>query len=46
MQSGDFRGLKVSEAAKLATREWKALPASEKKVCCCRFLADSGADII
>ena len=33
MQTGDFRGLKVSEAAKLIGREWKGLSASEKKVC-------------
>lgn len=31
MQSGDFRGLKVAEAAKLIGREWKGLSASEKK---------------
>ncbi|CAD6589214.1 MAG: hypothetical protein ASARMPRED_003967 [Alectoria sarmentosa] len=30
-QSGDLRGLKVGEAAKLTAREWKALSASEKK---------------
>ncbi|KAL6717837.1 hypothetical protein ACLMJK_003922 [Lecanora helva] len=29
--TGDFKGLKASEAAKLASREWKALSASEKK---------------
>ncbi|KAL9133851.1 MAG: hypothetical protein Q9175_004971 [Cornicularia normoerica] len=30
-RSGDLRGLKVSEATKLAGREWKGLSASEKK---------------
>ncbi|MCJ1459933.1 hypothetical protein MMC28_010312 [Mycoblastus sanguinarius] len=29
--SGDFRGLKLPEAARLVAREWKALSASEKK---------------
>lgn len=38
MQSGDYRGLKLGEAAKLVGREWKALSASEKKVCRSRFL--------
>lgn len=32
-QSGDLRGLKVPEAAKLIGREWRGLSASEKKVC-------------
>ena len=31
--SGDFKGLKSVEAAKLAGREWKALSAAEKQVC-------------
>jgi len=35
--SGDFKGLKAPEAAKLAGREWKALSASEKKVSKTRF---------
>ena len=30
--SGDFKGLKAKEAARLAGREWKGLSASEKKV--------------
>ena len=30
--SGDFKGLKATEAAKLAGREWRALSAAEKKV--------------
>ncbi len=30
--TGDFKGLKAPEAARLAGREWKALSASEKKV--------------
>lgn len=30
--SGDFKGVKAIEAAKLAGREWRALSASEKKV--------------
>lgn len=46
MQSGDFRGLKVAEAAKLIGREWKGLSASEKKVCRSRFRFGSGADIL
>ncbi|KAL2051931.1 hypothetical protein ABVK25_007846 [Lepraria finkii] len=29
--SGDFKGLKAKEAARLAGREWKGLSASEKK---------------
>ena len=44
-QSGDLRGLKATEAAKLVGREWKALTASEKKVCLSRLQADSDADI-
>lgn len=44
-QSGDLRGLKVGEAAKLTAREWKALSASEKKVCRCTFGVGSGADV-
>lgn len=31
-ESGDFKGLKLAEAAKLAGREYQALSASEKKV--------------
>ncbi|KAL9071314.1 MAG: hypothetical protein Q9161_004330 [Pseudevernia consocians] len=31
MQSGDLRGLKVAEAAKLLGREWKSLQPHEKK---------------
>ncbi len=31
--SGDFKGIKNSEAAKLISKEWKALSAGEKKVC-------------
>ena len=30
--SGDFKGLKVSESARLAGREWSALTPGEKKV--------------
>ena len=45
MLSGDFKGLKVAEAARLAGREWKGLSASEKKVCCYKVSADSGADV-
>ena len=30
--SGDFKGLKVTEGARLAGREWKALSNEEKKV--------------
>ena len=37
MQSGDLRGLKIGEAAKLVGREWRGLSASEKKVCCTKF---------
>ena len=33
--TGDFKGLKVSEAARLASREYKALSASERKVSTC-----------
>ena len=32
MATGDFRGLKMPEATKLASREWKALSEAEKKV--------------
>lgn len=45
MESGDFRGLKVAEAAKLAGREWQGLSASEKKVCRSSCQASSGADV-
>lgn len=38
MQSGDLRGLKIGEGAKLLGREWKALSASEKKVCRSMFI--------
>ncbi len=30
--SGDFKGIKASDVAKLVAKEWKALSASEKKV--------------
>lgn len=45
LQSGDLRGLKIAEAAKLTGREWKALSASEKKVCLATFGVGSGADV-
>ena len=45
MLSGDFKGLKVSEASKLVGREWKGLSADEKKVCCCNIPNKSGADV-
>ena len=46
LQSGDYRGLKLVEAAKLVGREWKALSDSEKKVCRPRSWAGSGADVL
>lgn len=46
MQSGDLRGLKVTESAKLIGREWKSLSASEKKVCRSKYRASSGADVL
>lgn len=46
MQSGDFRGLKTVEGAKLVGREWKGLSAGEKKVCRYRHWADSSADVL
>lgn len=45
MQSGDFRGLKPVDTTTLVAREWKALPASEKKVCCCSIRAGPRADL-
>ena len=46
MQSGDLRGLKLGEAAKLIGREWKGLTAAEKKVCHSLYGAGSGADVL
>lgn len=46
MQSGDLKGLKLSEAAKLIGREWKGLTADEKKVCRSMYGAGSGADVL
>jgi hypothetical protein len=31
--SGDLKGIPVGQAAKIASAEWKALSAAEKKVC-------------
>lgn len=36
--SGDLQGLKVTEASRLLSREWEALPAAEKKVRFCGFI--------
>ena len=45
LKSGDFRGLKMTEAAKLVGREWKGLQASEKKVCRCKLRAGAGVNV-
>ena len=45
MKTGDFRGLKIPEAAKLIAREWKGLEASEKKVCRCKLGAGAGVNV-
>jgi hypothetical protein len=31
--SGDFKGIKIGDAGKLISQEWKTLPAGERKVC-------------
>ena len=45
MLSGDFKGLKIPEAARLAGREWKGLSADEKKVRCCNVPHKAGANV-
>ena len=45
-QSGDLKGLKVSEASKLVGREWRGLSASDKKVSRCNVWSLSRADVL